>query len=107
MGLAPAQPGAEPAGNPDTSCTSGFSNLSTITEAVVNRRYFVDQEAGVAWGTIIFARVEGATQASGDILPWNYLTEIFRIEDGRIRGIYAVMNFLPPEITTSGWPDGS
>ena len=90
---------------PASSCNSGFDNLRNVTEAVINRRYFVDPQAGVAWGTGIFRRVEGYRTSQGGVLPWLYLTEVFAIEDERVRSIHAVMTYLPDDITTSGWPD--
>lgn len=91
--------------DPDSSCPSGFENLRNITEDVINRRFFVDEEAGMVWTNAIFKRVKGAKTRAGKTLPWLYFNENFFIEDGHIRGIYAVMDYLPPEIKSSGWPD--
>lgn len=91
--------------DPNSSCPSGFENLRHITEDVINRRFFVDEEAGMVWANAIFKRVKGAKTRAGKTLPWLYFNENFFIEDGRIRGIYAVMDYLPPEIKSSGWPD--
>lgn len=86
-----------------SSCSSGFANLANITEDVIDRRFFYDFDAGVVWSHGTFKRVEGYRTSQGGILPWLNFTEIFQIEDGQIRGIYAAMNYLPPEITSSGW----
>ncbi|MGD9160839.1 MAG: hypothetical protein PVG39_20640 [Desulfobacteraceae bacterium] len=90
---------------PDSRCTTGFDNLKNVTEDVINRRFFIDKEAGMVWANAIFKRVEGAKTSKGDILPWLYFNENFFIKDGHIRGIYAIMDYLPPEIKSSGWPD--
>ena len=106
----PAGPGdgvtAPLSGDADTHCTQGFDNLRNVTEAVINRRFFADTEAGVGWGNAVFKRVEGYRTSQGEELPRLYFTELFKVEDGEIRGIYAIMTYLPPEIPTSGWPDG-
>lgn len=84
-------------------CITGFEHAGSRS-AVTNRHYFADVEAGMGWGTVVFERTPGTKRADGSPLPWLYLTEIFRIEDGRIRGIYAAMDYLPAEIKSSGWP---
>ncbi|HVN98316.1 MAG TPA: hypothetical protein VMT62_17955 [Syntrophorhabdaceae bacterium] len=89
----------------NSQCNSGFPKMMELTEAVINRRYSIaDEEAGIVVATVIFKRVPGATQ-NGVPFRWLYLTELFQIENGRIRAIFAAMDSLPPEIQTSGWPD--
>lgn len=84
------------------SCTEGFERVGDRTENVIDRRFFYDSEAGLVWSHGIFARVPGAMQRN-EPLKWLNFFELFEIEDGRIRGIYAVMDYLPAEITGSGW----
>ena len=73
---------------------------------MINRRFFVDEDAGIAWGNAIFKRDEDDPNDDVTIPAWLYFSELFRVEDGQIRSIYAVMTYVPPEIKTSGWPDG-
>ena len=90
----------------NSQCNSGFEQLAKITAAVINRRYFVaDEQAGIVMGTVIFTRQPDAKGRDGKPMKWLYLTEVFVIEEGRIRGIFAAMDYLPPEIKTSGWPN--
>lgn len=84
------------------SCTEGFDRTGQRTEDVIDRRFFHDSEAGVVWAHGIFSRVPGAMNRN-EPLKWLNFFELFEIEDGRIRAIYAVMDYLPPEITGSGW----
>jgi hypothetical protein len=86
-----------------TSCPSGFADLKTLTEDVIDRRFFYDPEAGLVWSHGTFKRVPGGKDRNGKMLPWLNFFELFEIDDGRIRGIYAAMNFLPKELTSSGW----
>ncbi len=83
-------------------CTEGFAQTGSRTEDVIDRRFFYDSEAGVVWSHGTFTRVPGA-MSRGEPLKWLNFFEVFEIEDGRIRGIHAVMDYLPPEITGSGW----
>jgi hypothetical protein len=84
------------------SCTNGFADIGKRTEDVIDRRFFYDSEAGVVWSHGTFKRVPGA-MLSGAPAAWLNFMELFQIDNGRIRGIYAAMDFLPPEITKSGW----
>jgi hypothetical protein len=88
---------------PDAECITGFERMGGRGGAVINRHYFADEDAGVALGTVIFSRAEGATGPDGKPAKWLYLTEVFKVEQGKIRGIYAAMDYLPPQIKTSGW----
>ena len=91
------------------ACNSGFERLGARNNGgggVINRRFFADEEAGIGWGTVIFSRAEGARDSRGQPVKWLYLTEVFRVEQGKIRGLFAAMDYLPPEIKTSGWAEG-
>ena len=47
----------------------------------------------------------GAKRGDGTLFPRNLLTELFVVENGRIRGIYAAMHYLSPENSDApGWP---
>jgi hypothetical protein len=83
-------------------CTEGFDTVGVRTADVIDRRFFHDREAGVVWSHGTFSRQPGAMQRN-EPLKWLNFFELFEIEDGRIRGIYAVMDYLPAEITGSGW----
>lgn len=83
-------------------CTEGFAQTGSRTEDVIDRRFFHDSEAGVVWAHGTFTRVPGA-MSRGEPLRWLNFFELFEIEEGRIRGIYAVMDYLPADITGSGW----
>ncbi len=83
-------------------CTEGFAQTGSRTEDVIDRRFFYDSEAGVVWSHGTFTRVAGA-MSRGEPLKWLNFFELFDLEDGRIRSIHAVMEYLPKEITGSGW----
>jgi len=72
--------------------------------AVVNRRFpVVDEEAGVVVGMGVFTRPPNARRADGTLWPRNLLTEIFAVEGGRIRGIWAAMHYLDEGVPAPGW----
>jgi hypothetical protein len=67
--------------------------------AVVARRYpLVDEAAGVVLAMVIFQRPPGSA------LRRNLLTEWFAVNDGKVRGIYAAMHYLPPAVAAPNWP---
>jgi hypothetical protein len=86
-----------------SNCAHQFGQVGKRTEDVIDRRFFYDPEANVVWSHGIFSRVPGATKPQGEPGKWLNLMELFDLEEGRIRGIYAAMDYLPPEITSSGW----
>ena len=54
---------------------------------------------------VVFNRPPGAKRGDGTLFPRNLLTELFVVENGRIRGIYAAMHYLSPENPDApGWP---
>ncbi|MGC4029978.1 MAG: hypothetical protein QM696_14035 [Steroidobacteraceae bacterium] len=108
----PAAPAA--AGNPANAVLANefgrgdcATNLERMTQiaAVVERRYpVVDEEAGVVLGSVVFHRPPGAKRNDGTPWPRLLLSEFFPVENGRIRGIYAAMHYLPSDgAGTSGW----
>lgn len=86
-----------------TNCVTGFENLRRLTEDVIDRQYFYDEQAGVVWAHGIFKRVAGAVARDGEELLWLNFFELFQIDAEQIRGIYATMNYLPRSVTSSGW----
>jgi len=86
-----------------TSCTQQFEQVGQRTEDVIDRRFFYDPEANLVWSHGVFARVPGAVNPQGEPWKWLNFMELFELEDGQIRGIYAAMDYLPADTTTSGW----
>lgn len=94
------------AGEPTVSdCYSGFPNFKATIAGVVARRFpVVDEQAGVVFGTAVFNRPHGAKRADGSLYPRNLLTEIFVVENDRIRGIWAAMHYMTPDNRNApGW----
>jgi hypothetical protein len=87
-------------------CGERMENFKATIAAVDHRRFpVVDEEAGVVLGMVVFNRPPGAKRGDGTPFPRNLLTEIFVVENGRIRGIYAAMHYLSPENPEApGWP---
>ncbi len=81
-------------------------DIFKATIAAVDHRRFpvVDQQAGVVLGMVVFNRPPGAKRGDGSPFPRNLLTELFVVENGRIRGIYAAMHYLVPDNPEApGW----
>jgi hypothetical protein len=80
--------------------TNCQSNMGTFSIALVAaRRYpLVDLEAQAVLGTVVFLRDLGATRRR------NGLSEIFYIDAGKIREIYAAMFYPAPEQPMPNWP---
>ena len=87
-------------------CGSRMENFKATIATVDHRRYpVIDEEAGVVLGMVVFNRPPGAKRGDGTLFPRNLLTELFVMENGRIRGIYAAMHYLSPENPDApGWP---
>jgi len=89
--------GASVPGAVSGDCTSNFEAMSMI--AVTARRYpVVDEEAGFVLGMVVFIRPPASP------LRRNLLSEWFRIEDNKIRGIYAAMYYADPTTPLPNWP---
>ncbi len=86
-------------------CGSNMEDFKATIAAVDHRRFpVVDEEAGVVLGMVVFNRPPGAKRRDGAPFPRNLLTEIFAVENGRIRGIYAAMHYLTPDNPNApGW----
>jgi hypothetical protein len=86
-------------------CGEHLENFKTTIAAIDHRRYpVIDEEAGVVLGMVVFNRPPGAKRGNGTLYPRNLLTEIFVVEHGRVRGIYAAMHYLVPENPEApGW----
>ena len=87
-------------------CGERMENFKATIAAVDHRRFpVIDEEAGVVLGMVVFNRPPGAKRGDGTPFPRNLLTELFVVENGRIRGIYAAMHYLSPENPDApGWP---
>ena len=82
------------------------ANMSLMGQiaGVVNRRFpVVDEEAGVVLGMGVFTRPPNARRADGTLWKRNLLTEVFAVENGRIRGIWAAMHYLDEGVPAPGW----
>lgn len=101
-GMRPGRAGGAPVDRGDCTNMSAMGQISTV----VNRRFpVVDEEAGVVVGMGVFNRPPGATRADGTLWPRNLLTEVFTIENGRIRAIHAAMHYMTPDVPNApNWP---
>ena len=78
-------------------CTSGMSGFSIAL--VAERRYLlVDEEAQVVLGSAVFLREPGSPRRR------NCFSELFYIDGGKIRQIYAAMFYPSPELPVPNWP---
>jgi hypothetical protein len=95
---APGQPAV-------TDCFTNLEGFKATIAAVVARRFpVVDEEAGVVFGTAVFNRPPGAKRQDGSLYPRNLLTEVFAVENDRIRGIWAAMHYMSPDVRNApGW----
>jgi hypothetical protein len=86
-------------------CGSGMEVFKATIAAIDHRRFpVVDEEAGVVLGMVVFNRPAGAKRPDGTPFPRNLLTEIFVTENNRIRGIYAAMHYMIPDLPNApGW----
>ena len=103
----PASPQSVAASGPPVigDCGSHMDIFKATIAAVDHRRFpVVDQQAGVVLGMVVFNRPPGAKRGDGSPFPRNLLTELFMVENGRIRGIYAAMHYLVPDNPEApGW----
>ncbi|MBF8270618.1 MAG: hypothetical protein HW386_2327, partial [Gammaproteobacteria bacterium] len=77
-------------------CTSGMSGFSIALVAA--RRYpLVDEEAQVVLGAAVFLREPGSPRRR------NCFSELFYIDHGRIRQIYAAMFYPAPGQPVPNW----
>jgi hypothetical protein len=84
-------------------CAAGMEKNVNIA-AVINRRFpVIDEEAGAVLGMVIFTRPPNARRADGTVFGRNLLTEVFTIENGRIRSIHAAMHYLDEGVPAPGW----
>jgi hypothetical protein len=84
----------------ETARTDCTSNLETIDiPLVAARRYpLVDEQAQVVLGMVVFLRAPGSARRR------NGLSELFYIDDDRIRSIYAAMFYPSPDAPMPNWP---
>jgi hypothetical protein len=96
-------PGTPPsAAYTDKDCTANIPGMKQIAQ-VANRRYLVDEAAGVVLGAVVFNRHPGAKRADGSPQLRLLVHEYFTVQDGRFSGIYAAMQNLPVDAAGSGW----
>ena len=103
------------------SCLEQFeSGLLHFVSRIRDRRYVaVDQERGLVFGFVFFDHFAGDTRnfttpdgravTAGPAQPWTwYIAEVFRIEDGKLRQIEAVLERVPYGMTSgwSSWEEG-
>lgn len=94
---------AGPGAQTFADCAAGMERNTQIA-GVINRRFpVIDEEAGAVLGMAVFTRPPDARRPDGT--PWlrNLLTEIFTIDNGRIRSIHAAMHYLDPDVPAPGW----
>lgn len=80
-----------------SDCRSG---TSTFDVALVAARRFgvVDEEAQVVVASVVFIRTPGSPKRR------NHFTEVFYIDEGLIRAVYAAMFYVPPTQAVPNWP---
>jgi hypothetical protein len=105
---APGAPVPAPVnGGPPISddCATHMEGFKATIAAVDHRRFpVIDEQAGIVLGMAVFNRPPGAKRPDGTPFPRNLLTEVFAVEDNRIRGIYAAMHYLVPDLPDApGW----
>jgi hypothetical protein len=86
-------------------CAASMEGFKATIAAIDHRRFpVIDEQAGVVLGMVIFNRPPGAKRSDGTPFPRNLLTEIFAVENNRIRGIYAAMHYMVPDLPDApGW----
>jgi hypothetical protein len=86
-------------------CAANMEVFKATIAAIDHRRFpVIDEEAGVVLGMVVFNRPPGAKRPDGTPFPRNLLTEIFAMENNRIRGIYAAMHYMVPDLPDApGW----
>jgi len=94
-GNAPAARGNAPAGGND--CVGGLQNFSGQM-AVARRMPLVDEEAQAVLAYAVFVRRPGVAT------PRNTFSELFNIEEAKIRTVHAAMFYPPPELAVPNWP---
>jgi hypothetical protein len=105
---APGAPAPTPVkGAPPVSedCGSGMEVFKATIAAIDHRRFpVIDEQAGVVLGMVVFNRPPGAKRPDGTAFPRNLLTEVFAMANNRIRGIYAAMHYMIPDLPDApGW----
>ncbi len=103
------------------SCLEQFkSGLLHFVTRIRDRRYVaVDQERGLVFSFVFFDHSAGETRnftaasgrkvTAGPAQPWTwYIAEMFRVEDGKLRQIEAVLDRVPYGMNSgwSSWEDG-
>jgi hypothetical protein len=82
--------------NGPSDCMSGQGEFNVIF--VADRRYFVDVEAQLVIASAVFIREPGNDKRR------NFFAELFFIDEGMIRDVYAAMYYPPPTRAVPNWP---
>ena len=124
-GAPPPPPNAPPPVRPDPKTATNYSSMWTCREQfesgllhfvsrIRDRRYVaVDEERGVVFSFAFFDHMAGKTRTfqtpsgrtvtAGPVQPWTWeLAEIFKVEDGKLHEIEAVLERAPYGMG-SGW----
>jgi hypothetical protein len=103
------------------SCREQFeSGLLYFVTRIRDRRYVaVDQERGLVFSFVFFDHTAGDTRnfttpngravSAGPTQPWTwYIAEIFKVENGQLRQIEAILERVPYGMLSgwSSWEDG-
>ena len=122
---APGNPNGPPPPRPDPKTATNYSSMWTCREQfesgllhfvsrIRDRRYVaVDEERGVVFAFAFFDHMAGKTRTfqtpsgrtvtAGPVQPWTWeLAEIFKVEDGKLHQIEAVLERAPYGMG-SGW----
>jgi len=79
-----------------SDCMAGQGSFNVIF--VAGRRYLVDVEAQLVIASAVFVREPGNDKRR------NFFTELFFIDEGMIRDVYAAMYYVPPTRPVPNWP---
>ena len=89
---------------PKADCATPGMFKSTINGVSHRRFAVIDEEVGVVLGMGILERPPGAKRQDGSIYPRNLLSECVLNDGDQIRGIYAAMHYMTPDVADApGW----
>ena len=94
---APAGGARGAAGGGGNDCVGGLQNFSGQM-AAARRMPVVDEEAQVVLAYAVFIRRAGVAT------PRNTFSELFMIDDAKIRTVYAAMFYPAPDLAVPNWP---
>jgi len=92
----PAKPGMEPANNGKTDCrTQGDFGVAIVA---IRNFYVIDDEAQAVMVSAMFRRDPKNPKRR------NHFTELFHLDNGRIRDIHAAFYYAPEDRPVPNWP---